>query len=382
MTKHTNLSEVQPNSYVEGVYSLQNPQVGTTRAGKPYLKCLLRDASSEAAARLWTFDEKSLSTLNSTGFVWIAGHSQLYNGQVQIILEQIRPIEISEDEIRALMPTTKHDINKMFDEAKSIMESLEHPAMNALADAYLADDDLMANFRLAPAAMNLHHAWIGGLLEHTLQLLKIAESVLPLFPDLNRDLVLMGLFLHDLGKTAELTWEKGFNYTADGNLIGHLVRGAIWLQFKAAMAAKQSGHRLPTEALRVLQHIIVSHHGVPEFGAAKYPSTPEAVFISLLDNLDAKTQMALTAAKRDNAITEDTRGEFTDKIWSLDTRIYWKDPLKASMPTGETSPPPESTESSAGNPDADASPKASEPQHAIPSLLPEPVSPPPSEKVG
>ena len=327
---HANLSDIQPNSFVEGVYSLLNPQIGTTRAGKSYLKCLVRDASGEAAARQWTFDEKQLAELTSTGFVWIAGHSQLYNGQVQIILEQIKPMEVSEEEIRALLPTTKRDINEMFAELKTILGTLEHPAMKALADAYLADENLMANFRLAPASMNLHHAWIGGLLEHTLQLLKLAEIMLPLYPQLNREIILMGLFLHDLGKTSELTWEKGFNYTTDGNLIGHIVRGAIWLQFKAAMASKESGQKLPTEVLRVLQHIIISHHGVPEFGAAKIPSTPEAVFIALLDNLDAKTQMVLTAAKREDDLTEDARGEFTDKVWSLDTRVYWKDPLKVS----------------------------------------------------
>ena len=324
---HANISDIKPNTHLEGVYSLLNPQIGTTRAGKPYLKCLVRDASGEAAARQWTFDEKQMSDLTSTGFVWISGHSQLYNGQVQIILEQIKPMEVTEEEIRALLPTTRYDINEMYAELNTILGTLEHPAMKALADAYLADENLMANFRLAPAAMSLHHAWIGGLLEHTLQILKLAELMLPLYPQLNRDLILMGLFLHDLGKTAELTWEKGFNYTADGNLIGHIVRGAIWLQFKAAMASKESGQKLPTDALRVLQHIIISHHGVPEFGAAKIPSTPEAVFISLLDNLDAKTQMVLTAAKREETLTDDVRGEFTDKVWSLDTRVYWKDPL-------------------------------------------------------
>lgn len=122
--------------------------------------------------------------------------------------------------------------------------------MCALADVYLNDEDLMANFRAAPAAMSLHHAWIGGLLEHTLQLLKLADVMLPLYPRLNRDMVLMGLFLHDLGKTGELTWEKGFDYTPDGNLVGHVVRGAILLQFKAAVAGKQSGQKLSPDALR------------------------------------------------------------------------------------------------------------------------------------
>jgi 3'-5' exoribonuclease len=261
--------------------------------------------------------------------VWIAGHSQLYNGQVQLILEQIKSVEVSAEDIAALLPTTSKDINQMFEELSAIMRSLSHPAMLALAETYLSDEDMMASFRMAPAAMSLHHAWIGGLLEHTLQLLKLAQAMLPLYPQLNRDIVLMGLFLHDLGKTAELTWEKGFDYTTDGNLIGHIVRGAIWLQVKAAMAGKSSGQKLPPDALRVLQHIIISHHGLPEFGAAKVPSTPEAVFISVLDNLDAKTQMAITAARPDSPTAISGAAVFTDKMWALEnTRLYKPDPLK------------------------------------------------------
>lgn len=327
-SRHIDLRNLPANGYVDGVYSLLNPQIGTTRAGKPYLKCLLRDATGEAPARQWTFEESMMPELESTGFVWIAGHTQMYNGQAQIILEQIKPVEVTDEQIAALLPCTSMDINAMFAEVHSILSTLAHPAMKALADAYLKDEDLMERFRRAPAAMSLHHAWIGGLLEHTLQLLKLADLMLPLYPKLNRDIVIMGLFLHDLAKTAELTWDKGFNYTADGNLIGHVVRGAIWLQIKAAIAGK-SGHKLPPAALRVLQHIIISHHGSLEFGAAKLPSTPEAIFISQLDDLDAKTALSLTHTREQGAPPVEAAAEFTDKVWALQTRLYCPDPLAA-----------------------------------------------------
>ncbi|MCI0362509.1 MAG: HD domain-containing protein [Phycisphaerales bacterium] len=325
---HVNIRALPPNTYVDGVYGIFNPQIGTTRGGKPYLKCLLRDATGEVSARLWTFEAANFPDLESAAFVWIAGSTEMFNGQMQIKLDQIKAVEISEDEMMALLPTTSKDINTMFEEVSRIMRSLSHPAMLALGEAYLTDQEMMSKFRRAPAAMNLHHAWIGGLLEHTLQLLKLAESMLPLYPQLNRDIILMGLFLHDLGKTAELKWDRGFEYTADGNLIGHVVRGAIWLQFKAAVAAKQSGQKLPVEALRVLQHIILSHHGLPEFGAARVPATPEAIFVAQLDNLDAKTQLSLTCARPDPPPTVECAAEFTDKVWALDTRLYKADPLK------------------------------------------------------
>jgi 3'-5' exoribonuclease len=326
---HTDIRNFTASAYVEGVYSIVNPQVGITRAGKSYLKCLLRDATGEVVTRQWSFDESALSELSSAGFVWAAGHTQLYNGQVQFIVEQIKPVEVDEEELAALVPSTSGNIDEMFQEVRSILGTLHHPAMKALADVYLADEELMASFRRCPAATSLHHAFIGGLLEHTLQLLKLADVMLPLYPVLNRDFVLMALFLHDLGKTVELSWEKGFDYTTEGNLIGHTVRGVIWLQIKAAIAAKQTGVRLPGDALRVLQHMILSHHGQLEHGAPKLPSTPEAVFVSMLDDLDAKTAMALSNADRDHPAVAEAAA-FTDKVWALGTRIYRRDPLKDS----------------------------------------------------
>ncbi len=323
---HAFIASVAPNTYADGVYNLVNPQVGVTRTNKPFLKCLLRDASGEAPARMWSFDEATFDSLCSTGFVWVAGRTELYNGQIQFVIDQIKSVEVSDDDLAHLLPTTTKDIDRMFADVGGLLGSLDHPAMKALADAYLTDDDLMAKFRRAPAAVNMHHAWIGGLLEHTLQLMQLADLMLPLYPHLNRDLVLMGLFLHDIAKTSELSWDKGFNYTAEGNLIGHVVKGAIILQIKAAVAAKHSGQRLPIEALRVLQHIILSHHAVPEFGAAKVPSTPEAVFVAMLDNLDAKTTMALTLTRPKGEVP--AGADFTDKIWGLDTRLYRPDPLK------------------------------------------------------
>ena len=325
-TPHTDLATLTANAYLDGTYAVYNPQIGRTRGGKPYLKCLLRDASGEVAARQWSFDEQNFAALESSGFARVAGHSQLYNGQVQVILEQVTPVEVTEDELVALMPRSTRDIDEMFADVTRIVGTLEHPAMKALAAAFIEDEELMRLFRLAPAAMSLHHAWIGGLLEHTLQLLELADRMLPRYPELNRDLVMLGLFLHDMGKTTELTWTHGFNYTVDGNLVGHVVRGAIWLQAKSVVAGR-SGDRMPPDALRALQHIIVSHHGELEHGAAKLPSTPEAIFVAMLDNLDAKTQLALTSANRTGGPAGTTASGFTDVILALFTFISRPDPL-------------------------------------------------------
>ncbi len=328
MTQATQLEirGIQPNTFIEGVFGLMNPQLGTTRAGKPFLKCILRDATGEMTARCWSYTEEQMPELYNAGFVLVSGHTQTYNDQVQLIIEQIKAVEVSPEDLARLLPSTNRDINEMFAETRQLLDTLDHPAMKALATAYLEDGTLMENFRQAPAAVSMHHAWIGGLLEHTLQLMHLADRMLPLYPQLNRDIVLMGLFLHDLGKTFELSWNQGFEYTADGNLIGHIVRGTILLQVKAAVAARQSGEKLPGDTLRVLQHIILSHHTEPEYGAAKRPSTPEAIFVAMLDNLDAKTTMALSHARPEEPVAGDNRA-FTEKIWALDTRLFRPDPL-------------------------------------------------------
>jgi 3'-5' exoribonuclease len=200
-----------------------------------------------------------------------------------------------------------------------------------LADRYLEDGPLMDNFCMAPAATSLHHAFLGGLLEHTLGLMEMAEKILPFYPGVNRDIVLMGLFLHDVGKCRELSWENGFAYTTDGQLVGHIARGAILLAEKAkACEDKDLGEaaaKVPEKILLALTHIVLSHHEKPEFGAAKIPATPEAILVAHLDNMDAKMNMVLAAADRGNPKAGVT-GEFTEKVWALETRIWRADPTQ------------------------------------------------------
>ena len=224
------------------------------------------------------------------------------------------------------MPVAARPVAEMWSELVAMLDTLQHPAMKALAKAYLSDDMLVDQLKRCPAAKSMHHAYIGGLLEHTLSLLKLADRVCPLYPQINRDIVLMGLFLHDLGKTRELAYDSAFSYTDRGELIGHIVEGSIMLHDKAQLLMREHGVRLPAGALMVLQHIILSHHGVPEFGAAKIPSTPEAILVSLLDNVDAKTTMALAATRAERAAS-DLGGNFTQKQWALDTKLYRPDPL-------------------------------------------------------
>jgi len=317
-----------PNEHFSGAFTIVNAQLGTTRSGKPYLRCLLRDKTGEAPGRMWSIPEELFRRLPTDGFVYVEGESQPYQGELQLIIQTIEPIEPTPAQLRELLPSSARPAAEMFAELTALLSTIEHPAMRGLADAYLGDEMLMAQFKEAPAAKMMHHAYLGGLLEHTLALMNLANVALPLYPKVNRDIVLMGLFLHDLGKTRELRWDQGFDYTDRGLLVGHIVDGAIMLHDKAQQAMRESGLRLPPNALSVLQHIILSHHTLPEHGAARIPSTPEAIFVAMLDNLDAKMAICLAAARPEEEKKFDLGGNFTERMWALDTRLFRPDPLK------------------------------------------------------
>lgn len=319
----------EPPERVSGVFSISNAQMGQTRAGKPYLRCIIGDKTGEMPARMWSIEEAMFRRMPTEGFVGIEGETQAYQGELQLIIHTLDVVEPTAEMLRDLLPCSSRPPEEMFAELTKLLDTLEHPAMKALAQTYLTDKFLMDAFKQCPAAKSMHHAYLGGLLEHTLNLLNLADRVCPLYPKLNRDLVVMGLFLHDLGKTRELSYDKVFTYTDRGELIGHIVEGAIMLHDKAQLMMRESGQRLPPGALTVLQHIILSHHTQPEFGAAKIPATPEAIFVAMLDNLDAKTTIAMGAARPERSAEFNMGGNFTEKQWALDNvKLFRPDVLK------------------------------------------------------
>jgi len=323
------IREFRPNERFRGAFSIQNGQLGTTRNGKPYLRGLLGDRTGSLPMRMWGATPEIMERLPTDGFVFAEGETQPFQGELQLIVQRIESLdEPTGEQLRELLPATEREPGEMFEELVGVLRTVRHPAMQALVKTYLDDEMLMEQFRRAPAAKALHHARLGGLLEHTLQLVKLADVVCPLYPKVSRDLVVVGLFLHDLGKTRELSYERGFAYTDRGELIGHIVEGAIMLHDKAQQMMATEGVRLPEGALTCLQHIILSHHGEPEFGAAKVPGTPEAVVVSMLDNLDAKTIIALEAARPETAAAHDLGGNFTERQWALkNVKLYKPDPL-------------------------------------------------------
>ena len=319
---HLDVADMTPGTRVDGVYAILNPQVSASRSGKPFLKCIIRDASGRVNARMWSIDDPILETLGRAAFVAVSGSCENFNDQIQLKIERIEPAEVDAEELRRLLPTSRRDPEAMLADVRTLMGTISHPAVKGLIDAYLGDSSFVTRFTQAPAAISVHHAYLGGLIEHTLQLLTAANVILPQYPDLDRDIVLAGLLLHDSGKVLEFDLER-FEYTRRGNLLGHLMDGVVMMETYAAKAQLAGSPVLPADAKLAIQHIIASHHNRPEFGAIKQPATPEAIFCSRLDDLDAATQIAIEAADR-SSVT----GDFTEQIHALDgVRIYRRPPL-------------------------------------------------------
>jgi 3'-5' exoribonuclease len=290
------IAQLRDGDGVDQVFVLVTKQLGTTATNKLYIKAECGDATGQIHCRVWNATRDIYERLPGAGFVKVRGRVEMYQGHLQLVAETIVPVaDQSALDLSELIKHTKKNVPEMYNRVREILAKIQDKQLQAIMEQFLNDAEIMKKFIVAPAAMGLHHAWLGGLLEHTLSVLELALVICPRYPDVDQDLVLAGLFLHDIGKTVELTYATGFDYSDEGRLVGHVMRGAIWVEQKAAAAGARLGEAVRTDLVRVLMHIVLSHHGVPEFGAAVLPKTPEAILVNLIDNLDAKTQMALDA---------------------------------------------------------------------------------------
>jgi 3'-5' exoribonuclease len=212
----------------------------------------------------------------------------MYQGAMQVIATQISRALSSEIDPQHFEPLVSVDLEKLSRRLRELLRGMSNPHLVNIAECFLLDEEFLRKFSLAPAGVKNHHAYRGGLLEHVVNLMEVTQRVAPCYPGLDRDMLLMGAFLHDLGKIDELAYDHGFSYTDEGQLIGHVVMAVGMLDGKVREAEKLSGEAVPAEVVLRLKHMIVSHHGEYEFGSPKLPMTLEAVALHLLDTLDAR----------------------------------------------------------------------------------------------
>ncbi|MHC4221575.1 MAG: 3'-5' exoribonuclease YhaM family protein, partial [Planctomycetota bacterium] len=254
--EHKFINQIQPGEGIDNIYTVKDPILRSTSRGDLYIAMYLCDKTGQVNGRMWQATEAVYTALPKPGFVRVQGRSELYQNNLQVIINNISVVDPAKVEISNFLAATDKDVDKMFDEVKQMLSKIKNPQVSAIIGEFLNDKPLMENFRKAPAAMKLHHSYLGGLLEHTHNMLRTALAILPFYPQVQADLLLAGLFLHDLGKTDELAYDMAFSYTDSGQLIGHIAKTMVMLHKKADKLAAE-GTAIDEKVLDSLGHIIL-----------------------------------------------------------------------------------------------------------------------------
>lgn len=271
------------NKEITGFFAAGSKQVRTGRDGGRYFALTLADRTGQIDARMWEIDDAG--EFDAGDVVKVRGEVSRFNDRLQIKVDKIRRATADEYELSDFVPQSQRDIGTMWAELEGWVASFHDADLKALLEAFLLDEALAKQLKEAPAAKGLHHAWIGGLLEHVLSLMGMCELAAQHYPEVNRDLLLTGVVLHDIGKLRELSWGTSFDYTLEGQLLGHITIGIGMIEAKIAGIPS-----FPAAKRLLVEHLVLSHHGEYEFGSPKLPMTAEAVLLHYLDNLDAKMQ--------------------------------------------------------------------------------------------
>jgi len=309
------LANFDEGKLFDGYFLVLAKQQRTTKTNKPYLNLILGDKTGQLEGRVWELGDPRIAKDFERGdIVKARGSASRFDDRLQMKIDQLRKAQASEVDKADMLPSTTYDVAALWKQLQSFVESFSNPDLKLLLTAMLADPALAQAYREAPAAKQLHHAWLGGLLEHVVSLLTLADRVIPSYPLLDRDLLLTGVILHDIGKVQELSWEIGFEYTVEGMLLGHIQMGAALVE-----KTIDSLPNFPPKLKTLILHMILSHHGKLEFGSPKLPMIPEALVLNFLDDLDAKIQ-AMTGEFEKCIREGKSAEELTGKVWALDQR--------------------------------------------------------------
>jgi 3'-5' exoribonuclease len=286
------VTELAPQTAVDQVFLATHKQLRPNRNGQLYLQVELADRSGAITGRMWNASDAEFEAFEDGDYVRVEGMTQLYSGNLQLIIQGIGRVDpriIDESEFQVLSAA---DVARLRGELAALLATIRPGPLRELSDEVLADEALMTVFSRSPAGVKHHHAHAGGLLEHVVNLLRLADRVAPLYPALDRDLLLVGVLFHDLGKTLELESESGFSYTDAGQLLGHVLLGLEQLEAKI----------LDVELAVRIKHMVASHHGQYEYGAPKLPMTLEALALHHLDHMDARLAGVLQLLQNEAAI--------------------------------------------------------------------------------
>lgn len=280
------VEDLQAEERVESFYLVQSKEIRTKKtSGEPYLSLILSDRTGTIESKMWDGVEAVADTFDRDDFVKVRAAVQLYRDKPQLVLHKIRLAQESEIDLSDFIPHTKQDIEEMWATLRARIEAFENPHLKALLFSFLDDPVFADRFKIAPAAKTLHHGFIGGLLEHVSSLMRLAKLVASNYDFIDLELLQTGVVLHDMGKIEELTYERSFGYSGDGQLLGHITIVLQWIDRKCAALPD-----FPPRLKRLVEHMVLSHHGRYEYGSPKLPMFPEALALSYIDDLDSKLE--------------------------------------------------------------------------------------------
>jgi len=292
------VSELEPNRLAQGVFLVQLKEVRQKKTGEPYLSLSLADRTGDLDAKMWDNVPEAIDTFERDSFIRVKGMVQLFQNRPQLTIHRLQPVPESEIDIADFLPASKRDRDEMFAELKGWIAAMTNPHLKALLETIFADETVALAYRTAPAAKSIHHAWIGGLVEHVLSVCQLARVTAAHYPDIDFDLLLTGVILHDIGKIFELTYARSLGYSSAGQLIGHITIGVRMVE-----DAVRTLSGFPPLLRDLVEHMILSHHGSLEFGSPKVPMFLEAMLLHQIDNLDSKMEAMRAHIAKDRQAT-------------------------------------------------------------------------------
>jgi 3'-5' exoribonuclease len=274
------------NQVITSSFVVVSKQAKPKKSGELYLALVLADRTGHLEAKMWDNVSDHINCFEQDDFIKVRGLINKFNGRFQLTLHKVRSLRDAEIEFDDYLPRTTKDVNAQWRTLCEFVAGFRDPHLKALVEAFMADPQIEHAYKTAPAAKSLHHAFIGGLLDHVVSLFQLCDLACRNYPDMiDRDLLLTGAFLHDIGKVHELTFTRSFTYTTRGQLLGHMIIELEMLQQKLALLPG-----FPEEYKTLIEHLIISHHGKYEFGSPKMPMFPEALMLHYLDDLDSKME--------------------------------------------------------------------------------------------
>jgi len=334
------ISDLKENQNFDSAFLVQQKSLLVSKSNRPYLSLKLADKSGEVEGRVWDNAELIGAQFEKHDFIGVTGRAVVYQDKMQLNVVQARRLNPNDVNLEDFLPVSKRNVEEMAASLFAFIRGeIKNPWIKTFLLSIFEDPGILESVKRAPAAKTNHHAWLGGLLEHIVHLCELAKDVVRHYPEADPDLVYTGLMLHDIGKIYELSYEKFFGYTDEGQLVGHLIQG-VEMVYEKIRAIPGFPEKLKTHVV----HIILSHHGKLEFGSPKLPMTLEAIMVHYLDDMDSKLQGMMDLSERETG----------EGPWISYNRLFGR-PLYA----GTASDLQESLKSFPGNPPASEGPAPS-----------------------